>query len=319
MSQVIDIKTPLECDVYTDDVSEDEMDQDLKKALKDMTEAIAVLAQCQSRPTDYPRGDGSAVLASIESRLVTLEERSAWHEKIGWGIAGLYGAAVVAIITFWIPREMTGVRESVVQTVKIDTASQLLPIQTQLARLTGLVELRQSKNVATAIQQSADDATPLVAIEAVKAIVQQAKEEKLAAPPGVLRSANTRIQNAAASDPKLRGAAWSARLALLDYQSSLQEPFKGQTVAGTNQEPPFKTPPLPVITEFVIRDISQKLDGVFWKDMVFENVHVVYDGGPMAMQNVRFINCTFSMSDTWRTDKLANLILDYNIVSGSLG
>ena len=137
---------------------------------------------------------------------------------------------------------MTGVRESVVQTVKIDTASQLLPIQTQLARLTGLVELRQSKNVATAIQQSSDDATPLVAIEAVKAIVQQAKEEKLAAPPEVIRSANTRIQNAAASDPKLRGAAWSARLALLDYQSSLQEPFKGQTVAGTSQEPPFTTP-----------------------------------------------------------------------------
>src|ERR1700677_3516303 len=90
MSQVIDMKTPLECDVYTDDISEDEMDQDLKKALKDMTEAIAVLAQCQSRPTDYFRGDGSAVLASIESRLAALEERSAWHEKIGWGIAGLY-------------------------------------------------------------------------------------------------------------------------------------------------------------------------------------------------------------------------------------
>jgi hypothetical protein len=226
MSQVIDMKTPLECDVYTDDISEDEMDQDLKKALNDMTGAIAVLAQCQSRPTDYPRGDGSAVLASIEGRLVALEERSAWHEKVGWGTAGLYGAALVAIITFWIPREMTGVRESVVQTVKIDTASQLLPIQTQLARLTGLVELRQSKNVAAAIQQSSDDATPLVDIEAVKAIVQQAKEEKLAAPPEVVRSANARIQNAAASDPKLRGAAWSARLALLDYQSSLQEPLR---------------------------------------------------------------------------------------------
>jgi hypothetical protein len=257
----------------------------------------------------------SPVVLSIEGRLAALEERSAWHEKIGWGIAGLYGAAFIALITFWIPRETARVE----QTIKIDTASQLLPIQTQLARLTGIVELRQSKDVAAAIEQSSDYATPVGAIEAVKAIVQQAKAEKLAAAPEVLQAANTRIQNAVASDPKLQGAAWSARLALLDYRSSLQEPFKGQTVAGTGQESAFQTPQLPIIRESVYRDITQKLDGVFWKDIVFENVHVEYDGGPIAMQNVRFINCTFSMSDTQRTDKLVNLILDHNIVSGSLG
>src|ERR1700761_9307845 len=193
MSQVANMKTPLECDVYTDVISEDEMDQDLKKALKEMTEAIAVLAKCAPRPTDYPRGDGSA-LGSIESRLAALEERSAWHEKIGWGIAGLYGAAFIAMITFWIPRETARIEQS----IKIDTASQLLPIQTQLARLTGLMELRQSKNVAAAIEQGSDDATPLAAIEAVKAVVQQAKAEKLAAPPEVLQSANNRLHNAAA-------------------------------------------------------------------------------------------------------------------------
>jgi hypothetical protein len=39
--------------------------------------------------------------------------------------------------------------------------------------------------------------------------------------------------------------------------------------------------------------MTQKLDGFFRKDIVFENVRIVYDGGPMAMQNVRFINCVF--------------------------
>jgi hypothetical protein len=48
-SQVINMKTPLECDGYTEILAEDEMDQDLKKALKQTTEAITVLAQCQSR------------------------------------------------------------------------------------------------------------------------------------------------------------------------------------------------------------------------------------------------------------------------------
>jgi hypothetical protein len=308
------MKTPLEFAGYPQTPAKNEADQHLEKTLNEIAEAITALAHSQSRLTGYSDGEPS-LLSSIESRLATLEERTRWNGRIGWGIAALYGAALIAIITFWIPRQIARVE----QTIQLDTASQLLPIQTQLARLTGILELRQSKDVATAIQQSSDYATPVGAIEAVKAIVQQARLEKLAAAPEVLQAANTKIQNAAASDPKLQGAAWSARLALLDYRSSLQEPFKGQTIAGSDQETPFKTPQLPAITASVYRDITQKLDGVFWKDIVFENVHVVYDGGPIAMQNVRFINCAFSMSNTWRADKLANLILDHDIVSGSLG
>jgi hypothetical protein len=54
---------------------------------------------------------------------------------IGWGIAGLYGAVFIALITFWIPRESATLRESIEESVKIDTAKQLVPIQTQLQEL----------------------------------------------------------------------------------------------------------------------------------------------------------------------------------------
>jgi hypothetical protein len=68
-----------------------------------------------------------------------------------------------------------------------------------------------------------------------------------------------------------------------------------------------------------IRNIQvQKLDGFFWKDTVFENVRVEYDGGPVALQNVRFINCTFRMKYTPGADKLANLILEQNSISSTI-
>jgi hypothetical protein len=308
------MKNLLEPDDYTEVLPDDEMDQDLKKALKEMAESITLLGHRQTgSPAQVPelRSAGEP----IESKLGVLEERLKWHRNIGWGIAGLYGAALAALVTFWIPREATNIETS----VKLDTAHQLLPIQIQLATLTGIMQLKQSKDVALAIQQSANFATPIPAIEAIKTIAQQAKEEKLAVTPQVLQTANINIQRAVASDPQLKPAAWSARLALVDYRTSLQQPFRGNTVAGTDQELPFENPQLNVIKEFVYRNGTQEIDRIFWKDVVFENVRIVYHGGPMAMQNVRFINCTFIMNDTWRTDKLADLILDQNVVSGSLG
>lgn len=178
--------------------------------------------------------------------------------------------------------------------------------------------MKQTKDVAEAIHQSANFATPGPAIEAIKAIARQAKADQLAVAPEVLQTANTNIQSAAAGDLQLREAAWSARLALVDYRSSLQKPFEGKSVTHTNQPPTFRTPALPILEELIVRGGTQKLDGTFWKDMVFENAHIEYEGGPMALQNVRFINCTFTMNYSRRTDRLANLVLDQNIVSGSL-
>lgn len=307
------MKIPLALDDYTEVLPEDEMDQDLKKALKEMTDAISGL----SRHTVETRTNSAGafeVERSIQAKLEILDERSKWHRNIGWGIATLYGAALVAIVTFWIPREIAIARSGITDSVKIDTAAQLLPLQIQLAKITGLMELRQSKDVAQAIDQSADFATPRPAIEAIKAIAQQARAEKLITSPSVLREVNAQIQNAVSSDPKLNKDAWSARLALLDYRSALQQPFHGNPVLT----PSPAAPSLPLMQEFVFRDARQKLDGFFWKDIVFENTRIEYDGGPMALQNVRFINCTFTMKYTPRADKFAELILDQNDISGSL-
>jgi hypothetical protein len=46
------------------------------------------------------------------------------------------------------------------------------------------------------------------------------------------------------------------------------------------------------------------LDGTRLKNVVFRNVYIVYDGGPLIMNDVYFINCTFQMKRNTNEQKL---------------
>jgi hypothetical protein len=49
------------------------------------------------------------------------------------------------------------------------------------------------------------------------------------------------------------------------------------------------------------------------KNAVFRNVPIVYDGGPLWMTNVYFINCTFAMKQNRDSQNLAVAVLDPNL------
>jgi len=50
-----------------------------------------------------------------------------------------------------------------------------------------------------------------------------------------------------------------------------------------------------VFISTVIRGFSQKLDGITWIDVRFEDCSIEYDGGPLTLANVSFVNCSFSL------------------------
>jgi hypothetical protein len=56
---------------------------------------------------------------------------------------------------------------------------------------------------------------------------------------------------------------------------------------------------------------TQKLDGISWKDVTFVNTHILYGGGDVNLQNVKFINCTFETQPTDHGERL----LQYAAVS----
>ena len=51
---------------------------------------------------------------------------------------------------------------------------------------------------------------------------------------------------------------------------------------------------------------TQQLDGLKFVNMVFVNMHIVYYGGPVLLDNVKFVDCTFEFSPNKYGEQLAN-------------
>jgi len=57
---------------------------------------------------------------------------------------------------------------------------------------------------------------------------------------------------------------------------------------------------------------SLLLDGLYWKRIVFRNTHIVYRGGPVEMQDVYFLNCTFEVRRDAPGQQFARTLLATN-------
>jgi hypothetical protein len=257
-------------------------------------------------PLEADRVDFS-VMAKPDEKMAVLEERTNWHRNIGWGAITVFVALFGALMTWYIPKEMASLRES----MKADNAAQIAPINEKLARLTVLVELKQSKDVAQVLKNNADFTNnPKLAIQAVSAVSIEARSEGIRTDPEVLKRANGEIKQVVERNPDLLKIAWEARLELVGYRTFLN--------SGTQRRPAAAQPVFKFLGA-IMSDGSidgggarQKLDGAYWRNYTFKNVTIEYDGGPMALENVVFIDCTFQMNFTPGTDKFANTLLADN-------
>ncbi len=60
------------------------------------------------------------------------------------------------------------------------------------------------------------------------------------------------------------------------------------------------------ISGLTLDGVTQTLDGVEWKDVVFVNSRVRYRGGDLKLDNVRFVHCTFEVPESSRGAQLAD-------------
>jgi hypothetical protein len=60
------------------------------------------------------------------------------------------------------------------------------------------------------------------------------------------------------------------------------------------------------IRGLTLNGVTQTLDGVEWKDVVFVNSRVRYRGGDLKLDNVRFVHCTFEVPENARGAQLAD-------------
>lgn len=59
------------------------------------------------------------------------------------------------------------------------------------------------------------------------------------------------------------------------------------------------------------------LDGMYMKNVIVRNAHVVYNGGPVRLENVTFVNCIFDFTKSKPTINLSNTLLQAASVSFS--
>lgn len=246
-----------------------------------------------------------------EERMSVLEERADWHRNIGWGLAGVFGTIVGVLLTWYIPKELATLREA----VQSDTRIQLEPINEKLARIGAIVELRETKDVGGVLRRNLNEFSgqnPTLAAKAVAVIAEQARAEQIKTDPQVLIEANTRLRELSDKQPSLVTVTWAARLELIGYRTFLNS---GTKSARPSPVPVFQFPGT-TLTNIGISSGQQALDGVYWRNAVFENTEITYNGGPMALENVLFINCTFKMKPGLQTDKFANTVLAKNLITG---
>jgi hypothetical protein len=246
-----------------------------------------------------------------EERIGILEERATWHRNIGWGAVGVFGALFVLLLTWYIPKELATLRES----VKADGAAQLEPIKEQLVELNTIIKLRQTKDIASVLKESLDSALdPKLKVKAVVVATEEARSTGLTTNPQILVKADQQLQELGKNNPNIQAVAWAARLELVGYRTALNV-----TLGKTSEPIPVFKFPGTVIDGGSITNGTQALDGVYWINYTFRNARIIYNGGPTALQNVVFINCTFIMPMSPNASKLANTVLADNFVTGNFG
>lgn len=62
------------------------------------------------------------------------------------------------------------------------------------------------------------------------------------------------------------------------------------------------------VENLTIAGASQTLDGIHWRNVTFIETRLRYEDGPLDLQNVRFIHCTFGIPSDTRGAALANMI-----------
>jgi hypothetical protein len=93
--------------------------------------------------------------------------------------------------------------------------------------------------------------------------------------------------------------AFDLQLQLAEYRSELQSIDLSHYVVltcspGSDQEWFAPNPGL-VLDGQAIVNCKQHIDKIKWYHVVFVNAHIIYQGGPLFLNDVTFVNCTFSV------------------------
>jgi hypothetical protein len=151
------------------------------------------------------------------------------------------------------------------------------------------------------------------AINEITTLFQTATTERVSINPRLLRVAGMKVEEASRENP----SAWPAALAFLRYRSSLSNATSSNEQGGCFRSP--ETGLTAGVADLTIVNCpAQELDHLWWRNVVFENVTVIYHGGPTLLQNVQFKHCQFNLDYGPGSLELAKALAASNTVTVKL-
>lgn len=287
----------------------------------------------------------AAIRIEIASRPKSAFRRTAeWLRE--WGILGATITAFVALLGSLIALivfTVSGTRDNA--TFRTHTEDRLTNIESQLANVNSTLKETQLK------QSAFDPASPASAGDAAR-VLADARKNATKLNPSVIQEAGQQfVKAAAASRP-----AWDTALQFLNYRSFLNAavvPTGPKQLIGedTNYYVPKssadfsapgaamysvganKTPDVPQFREInapdpnadkaagpqylLVTNLTLTLDGLFVKRVIVKDAHVVYHGGPVVLQGVYFVDCTFEIDHRPQGVTFASTLLASSAVTFS--
>jgi hypothetical protein len=138
--------------------------------------------------------------------------------------------------------------------------------------------------------------------------IQLAQAVDLKIDPALESSLRTKI----AAAPKIEIAYWTAASAIINFSSSpeaLEKPHMVYGVCGGMFEG------LRSLKGSMLQNCVQVLDGMSFESVTFSNSIIRYNGGPVELKNVAFVNCAFEVTLTREPPSIGQKLTDVLLAS----
>lgn len=264
---------------------------------------------------DWIRGEITAAIAALKPR--------GWHKALSllreWSVLGVTAMLIVALLALAAGafyQATTRVKEEA--TFRTHTEDRLTGIEGNVASIKAALEGMKLEQIGSS------PANPESITEA-KNILKVATSNKTKIDPSIVKDVAIKFVEASQEAP----AAWNAVMAFLEYRSFLNEgslpPLPKHTgitrygiewpkghahpeLSHYGDAPPSQAAILEKIGEglnksapvgdayLLLEGAELGLDNFHAKNVIFRNVHIIYHGEPVQLENVYFVNCTFEIT-----------------------
>jgi hypothetical protein len=268
----------------------------------------------------------------LVDRVKVLEDRPvSWVEKhptTAWLLAiliptvvallGIF-AGVLPVLENYLDLHIKSDVDSSLQTPNSEIAtlsSQIAIINGQLSLIVPLVIEESQKAIHDASTMSGGSFQ--AQLPELNAALGVAAEQHVSLSEPALQNISQKILEMVSSKTHPRPIVWDTFIRLLRYYSYLNATKDRSYSEGEAPAPP----PTPIerggyvsVEDLTIVGGTIRLDGTVWKNVVFRDAVVVYNGGSVTLENVQFENCRFAMPISTPAVALGKQMLASSVVS----